>query len=283
MGEILERLRSLSERRLDADGAPFWVGPAGALETVATEMGWTLRHAQISGLQERIVPLRYERNLGTVGWQGQIALLQASVAVLGVGGLGGWIVEGLARMGVGLLILVDCDEFDESNLNRQMLCTESNLGQSKVEAARLRVAEVNAAVEVDAHQVRVADSAGMVELLQGANTIVDALDSLPTRLALQRAARELSVPLVHGAIAGYVGQVMTIFPEDDGLLGLYGEGPVPERGIEVEWGNPAATPMMVAAWQVHEVVKLVSGRGKPLRHRMLFMDGETGTVDSLEV
>jgi molybdopterin/thiamine biosynthesis adenylyltransferase len=123
----------------------------------------------------------------------------------------------------------------------------------------------------------------MLELLHGASVLVDALDALPTRLALQRAARRLGVPMVHGAIAGYVGQVMTIFPEDAGLYGLYGDEHVPERGIEAQWGNPAATPMMVAAWQVQEVVKLLTGRGEPLRHRLLFMDSEVGAVDTLQV
>ncbi|MBM4432069.1 MAG: HesA/MoeB/ThiF family protein, partial [Chloroflexi bacterium] len=154
--------------------------------------------------------------------------------------------------------------------------------QSKVEAARQRVAEVNAAVEVVAHHMRV-DEEQMVHLLRGANVLVDALDALPTRLALQRAARRLNLPLVHGAIAGYVGQVMTIFPDDPGLAGLYGQERLPERGIEVQLGNPAATPMMVAAWQVQEVVKLVTCQGQPLRGRLVFMDSEMGTVDVLQV
>jgi len=148
--------------------------------------------------------------------------------------------------------------------------------------ARQRVAEINSAVDVVAHTLRV-DEEQMVRLLQGSNVLVDALDALPTRLELQRAARRLGVPMVHGAIAGYVGQVMTILPEDAGLFGLYGSEHVPEHGIEAQWGNPAATPMMVAAWQVQEVVKLLTGRGEPLRHRLLFMDGEIGAVDLLQV
>ncbi|MBC7232316.1 MAG: HesA/MoeB/ThiF family protein [Chloroflexi bacterium] len=240
------------------------------------------REAEIVALQERVLPMRYLRNFGTIGWDGQLALLQSTVGIVGAGGLGGWIIEGLARMGVGRLIIIDGDVFEENNLNRQALCVEHGLGQPKVLLAQQRVAEVNAAVEVVAHQLRV-DEAQMVQLLQGAQVVVDALDALPTRLALQRAARKLSVPMVHGAIAGYVGQVMTIFPDDPGLLELYGGSRVPERGIEVQWGNPAATPMMIAAWEIQEVVKLLTGRGKPLRRRLLFMDSELGHVDVLEV
>nr|MBC7245300.1 HesA/MoeB/ThiF family protein [Chloroflexota bacterium] len=240
------------------------------------------REVEIAALHQRVLPTRYLRNFGTVGWEGQLALLQSTVGIVGVGGLGGWIIEGLARMGVGCLIIIDGDVFEENNLNRQAFCVERSIGQPKVLLAQQRVAEVNAAVEVVAHQLRV-DEGQMVQLLRGAQVVVDALDALPTRLELQRAARKLSVPLVHGAIAGYVGQVMTIFPDDPGLLELYGGDRVPERGIEAQWGNPAATPMMIAAWEIQEVVKLLTGRGEPLRRRLLFMDSELGHVDVLEV
>jgi len=281
MTEIETRLRELAVETTDPRGEQLWVIPLTGLQQIACETGLSRREVEIAALREHVLPARYMRNLGTVGWEGQLALLQSTVGIVGAGGLGGWIIEGLARMGVGHLIIIDGDVFEENNLNRQALCMERDLGRSKAELARQRIAEVNAAVEVVVHQVQV-DEAQMVQLLRGANVLVDALDALPTRLALQRAALRLSVPLVHGAIAGYVGQVMTIFPGDPGLLELYGER-VPERGIEAQWGNPAATPMMIAAWEIQEVVKLLTGRGEPLRHRLLFMDSETGTIDVLQV
>jgi len=276
------RLRELAEKTEDARGEPLQVLPLAKVQELAVETGLSRRDVEIAALRAQVLPRRYMRNLGTVGWQGQVALLESVVGIVGAGGLGGWIIEGLARMGVGRLIVIDGDVFEENNLNRQALCREQDLARPKVEAARQRVAEVNAAVEVVAHHKRV-DEEQMVELLQGAQVLVDALDALPTRLALQRAARRLAVPMVHGAIAGYVGQVMTIFPDDAGLFGLYGGDRVPEHGMEAQWGNPAATPMMVAAWQLQEVVKLLTGRGEPLRHRLLFMDGEIGAVDILQV
>jgi molybdopterin/thiamine biosynthesis adenylyltransferase len=282
MGEIGSRLRTLAVETTDSRGERLLMITSAGIQEVVNEMGLSRREVEIAALREHLVPTRYERNLGTVGWEGQITLLQSTVGIVGAGGLGGWVIEGLARMGVGRLIIIDGDVFEENNLNRQAFCVERNLGHSKVEAARQRVAEVNAAVEVVTHQVRV-DEPQMVELLRGADVLVDALDALPTRLALQRAARELSVPLVHGAIAGFVGQVMTILPDDPGLLGLYGRDRVPEHGIEAQWGNPAATPMMVAAWQIQEVVKLLTGCGEPLRRRMVFMDSEIGAIDILQV
>jgi molybdopterin/thiamine biosynthesis adenylyltransferase len=86
------------------------------------------------------------------------------------------------------------------------------------------------------------------------------------------------IPMVHGAIAGTMGQVMTILPGDPGLKALYGSGPTPDQGAEAELGTPAPSPMMVAAWQVHETVKLLTGKGELLRRRMLLMDAFSNDV-----
>lgn len=255
--------------------------PLAAEKAIADEFAVSRRDVQIAALEAHILPARYQRSLGTVGWDGQLALLRATCGIVGLGGLGGWIVEGLARMGVGRLILIDGDRFAENNLNRQALCWESTLGQHKTTAAAERVRQINPAVEAIVHTVW-ANADSLPQLLAGADVIVDALDSLPMRFTLQRAAQSLGVPMVHGAIAGYIGQVMTIFPGDPGLFALYPEGKSPERGAEALWGNPAATPMMIAAWEIQEVVKLITGRGQPLRNRMLLMDAEQGIVETLQ-
>jgi len=244
---------------------------------LARELEWGVRQVELAALEAGVLPRRYLRNLGTVGLAGQAKLLRSTVAVVGLGGLGGSVVEGLARMGVGRLIVVDEDVFEDHNLNRQILGTEANLGVSKVEAARQRVAQINNAVEVVGHAVRLTRE-NATELLRGADVIVDALDRLPTRLVLQDAAQALGAPLVHGSIAGYLGQVMTIFPGEPGLRALYPNGRVPDQGVEVQLGNPAATPMMVAAWQVQEVIKVLLGRGELLQGRLLIMDAESGSV-----
>ena len=127
------------------------------------------------------------------------------------------------------------------------------------------------------------DADNALSLLQGAQVIVDALDNLPSRMILQEAAARLGVPMVHGAIGGYTGQLMTIWPGDPGLTALYGHGPLPERGVEVELGNPAATPMMIAAWQVQEVVKILVGQGTLVRNRMLLFDAESGDVSEVRL
>jgi molybdopterin-synthase adenylyltransferase len=256
--------------------------PMAEAKRLAASQQLSLREVEIEALRRQIVPERYRRNLGTVGWEGQIALLEATVAIVGAGGLGGWIIEGLARMGVGHLIIIDGDRFEENNLNRQLGCIEATLGQAKAQILANRVAALNQATEATAHVVWLTEENGP-DLLRGAQIIVDALDALPIRLALQRIAAKLDVPMVHGAIGGHYGQVMTILPGDHGLLALYGDGPVPEHGVETELGNPAATPMMIAAWQIQEVVKLITGQGTPLQKRILMMDALAGDVTQVEL
>jgi len=243
----------------------------------------TVRDVELAALDCGVVPARYARNLGTVGLEGQARLLRATVAVVGLGGLGGYVVEALARMGVGTLILIDGDVFEEHNLNRQLLGTLENLGIEKAQAACARVARVNAAVEPICH-ARTLTEENLPKLLEGADVVVDALDRLPTRLLLQDGAQELGIPMVHGSIAGFLGQVMTILPGDPGLHALYGDGEVlPDQGLEAELGTPAATPMAVAAWEAQEVVKLLTDRGEPLRHRLLVLDMETGDSQILQL
>jgi molybdopterin/thiamine biosynthesis adenylyltransferase len=282
MTDLTKKMQQVATSVVAPDGKEKRLLSLSAVRQLAREGGLSVREVEIQALKAHILPARYERSQGTVGWEGQVTLLESTVAIVGCGGLGGWIIEGLARMGVGHLILIDGDTFGENNLNRQALCTETNVGQLKTEAARERIARVNAATEVTVHPV-MADEESMREMLAGADVVVDALDTLPTRLVLQKVAQSLGIPVVHGAIGGYVGQVMTVFPGDEGLYALYGRGDVPERGIEAQLGNPAATPMMVAAWQIQEVIKILLGVGEPLRNRLLFMDAESGVAEILEI
>ncbi len=242
----------------------------------------SIREVELAALGAGVVPWRYLRNLGTVGMEGQAALLRATAAVVGLGGLGGYVTEALARMGVGRLILIDGDLFEEHNFNRQLLSAEAKLGASKVEVARQRVAEINGAVNVIGHALML-DRENLPQLLEGADVVVDALDRLPTRLILQKGAQALGIPMVHGSIAGYLGQVMTILPGDPGLRGLYGDGELPQQGLEAQLGTPAATPMAVAAWEAQEVVKTITGRGELLRNRLLVLDMESGAIEILRL
>jgi len=245
-------------------------------DCLARRFGLSRRAVEVAALEARILPERYRRNHGTIGWEGQIKLLRSTVGIVGAGGLGGWVAEGLARMGVGHLIIVDGDTYEENNLNRQAGCLEATIGQPKAAVVGRRVTKVNAATEVTIHSVWLEPGNGH-GLLTGSQVVVDALDSLPVRFTLQQIARDLRVPMVHGAIAGYTGQVTIIYPDDPGLASIYGPGPYPQHGIETLLGNPTATPMMTAAWQIQQVVKYLTGNEQGLlRNRLLLMDAQAG-------
>jgi len=122
------------------------------------------------------------------------------------------------------------------------------------------------------------------KLLKDVQVVVDGLDNLPSRFAVEEACRDLGIPFVYGAIAGFSGQLMTIFPQDMGISSIYGiPHNLPERGIEKATGNPSTTPAMVAAWEVQEVIKIITGIGKPLRNRLLMLDAREGVVDKIEL
>ncbi len=252
-----------------------------AVESIARKWGLKLKEVELLALETGVMPRRYLRNLGTVGFEGQKKLLKSRVAVIGLGGLGGYVSLALARMGVGTLVLVDGDVFADHNLNRQVLSEVSVIGEPKAEVARKAVARINPAVEVIAWKEFVR-AENLDKILGGCQVAVDGLDSLPVRLELEEAARKAGIPLVHGAIAGFMGQVLTIFPEDPGLRAIYGESP-PEKGAEVELGTPAATPMMVAAVQVQEVIKILLGRGQLLRRKLLLIDTERWAIEIVEL
>lgn len=252
-----------------------------AVESIAGKWGLKLKEVELLALEAGVMPRRYLRNLGTVGFEGQKKLLNSRVAVIGLGGLGGYISLALARMGVGTLVLVDGDVFADHNLNRQALSEVNTLGEPKAEVAKRAVARINPAVEAIAWK-EFARADNLDRILEGCQVAVDGLDSLPSRLELEEAARRAGIPLVHGAIGGFVGQVLTIFPEDPGLKAIYGEKP-PEKGAEVELGTPVATPMMVAAIQVQEVIKILLGKGQLLRRKLLLIDMERWAIEIVEL
>lgn len=150
------------------------------------------------------VPERYLRNVGTIGIQGQRRLLDARVAVVGAGGLGGHAIEWLARQGVGFLRIIDGDHFVAHNLNRQALATERTIGMNKAMVAAARVAEVNSDVVTHAVPEMLSED-NAVKLLSGMSVIVDGLDAIDSRLLLSRVAQRLRIPLAYAAIAGLTG------------------------------------------------------------------------------
>lgn len=212
---------------------------------------------------------RYLRNRSLISQNEQEILGAKTVAIVGGGGLGGHLTEQLARIGIGKLIIIDGDEFEESNLNRQRFSTESNLGLSKADCIKASLTDINSEIETAAHSIRIDDENGLV-LLKDADLVMDGTDNIPTRLLLQRLCEELEIPLVHGAIGGWYGQVCVVMPGDRTLSKLYTKEDM--TGVEKHLGNPAFIPALIASFQVAEAVKILLDKGEVLRNSMLYID-----------
>jgi molybdopterin-synthase adenylyltransferase len=252
---------------------------------LASSFALSARIVEQSALETGVIPERYQRSVGTVGIEGQIRLLKATVGIVGAGGLGGFVLELLARMGVGRLVIVDDDTFSDSNLNRQLLAEENNLGESKADTAVRRIAAVNSSVEVTAHNAR-GDLSTMPLFFSGCDLVLDCLDNLPSRFELEKACSQLGVVMIHGAIAGFLGQLAVIRPDRPLLKSIYGsvaESGV-KKGVEIHLGNPAATPAMLAAWQASEAVKFLAGLDGVLPpDKLLIIDMQAGESYQVEV
>ncbi len=209
---------------------------------------------------------RYSRNMNMLSKEENEKLKDFSVCVIGCGGLGGYILEFLGRLGIGHLTAVDGDVIEISNLNRQILALETNIGTKKAEAFEKRMRQVNTNVKINIIS-EFLNEENATDIIYNHDVIVDALDSLPVRKILQRHCREQNIPLVHGAIAGWYGQVCTILPGDNTLNKIYPEDT--DHGIEADLGNPSFTPALVASVQVGEVLKVLLKRGDILRNKML--------------
>ena len=155
---------------------------------------------------------RYLRNMKALSEEDMKKLYNSKVCVVGCGGLGGYIIEMLARIGVGHITAIDGDVFDETNLNRQLLSNTENIGFNKAEEAKKRMKLVNPHVTINAI-ITMLDESNAVDLLKGHDVVVDALDNIKSRKLIQKYSSKLNIPMVHGAIAGFYGQVTTIYPE----------------------------------------------------------------------
>lgn len=218
--------------------------------------------------------LRYARNLGPITREEQTLLASRRVCIVGCGGLGGFLAEYMARLGTGYLTVVDGDCFDRTNLNRQLLSSEENLGQPKASEAKKRLARINPHTQVRAVD-KFLTGENAADLLAGHDLVLDALDSIPHRLILQRTCADLKIPLVHGAVEGWFGQVTTVLPGDDTLSRLYPS----HQSDAVSPGTLVFAPALVAALQASEALKLLLGKEPSLRGKVLFADLLSGHFD----
>ena len=214
--------------------------------------------------------LRYDRQILLPGFgeEGQEKLKRARVFVAGAGGLGCAISTYLAAAGIGTIRLVDNDTVDISNLNRQILHWDKDIGRQKVVSASEKLRQLNEGVDIENIAVEINES-NVSELVNDSHVIVDAMDNLQTRYLLNRTAIEKNIPFFHGAVHGFEGRAMTILPGKSACLwciyrGAVRGGTFPVLGI---------TPAVIGCIQVAEVVKYIVGTGSLLTNRLLIYDG----------
>ena len=212
--------------------------------------------------------------LEEIGYNGQLKLKNAKVCVVGVGGLGNPITTRLAAMGIGTLRIVDRDVIELSNLHRQTMFNEDDVGQVKVEVAAKKLQKLNPDCTIEALAVSVNDYTAL-EVVQGCDVVVDALDSVNARYALNKACVKFGIPFVTGAAVGVSGQIFTILPRTSAcyycMFPELDEDTMPTCSIE---GVHPSILSIVGGIEVAEAVKIVMGKKPNLSDKILHVDIE---------
>ena len=271
--ELKNAIKIASSSKQFPDEEPYLSLSFKSAVHLADTFDLSIQQVEIVALENDIIPEHYARNMQFFSITDQITLLQSQVAIIGLGGLGGTVLEILCRMGIGSLILIDGDEFEESNLNRQFLSTPDILGLPKAVAAKQRINTINPGVACKVHTEFLTED-NAKGLLYASDVVVDCLDSIETRFVLETAAKQLTIPLVSGAVAGFSGQVTVIYPEDPGLQQIYGASTDdrPAKGAEATLGTLSPAVTTIAAIECSEIVKIIIGRSAGLHNKLLIID-----------
>ena len=230
---------------------------------------------EVSDLSEKELD-RYSRQimLQEIGYQGQLKLKQAKVCVVGVGGLGNPITIRLAAMGVGKIRIVDRDVIELSNLHRQTMFNEGDIGQVKVETAAKKLRKLNSDIIIEELPVSINDYTAL-DVVDGCDVVIDALDSVNARYSLNRACIEKKIPFVTGAAVGVTGQLFTILPGESAcyhcLFPSLDEDSMPTCSIE---GVHPSILSIIGGIEVSEAVKIITGKEPSLKDRVLHVDLE---------
>ena len=230
---------------------------------------------EVSDLSEKELD-RYSRQvmLQEIGYQGQLKLKQSRVCVVGVGGLGNPITTRLAAMGVGKIRIVDRDVIELSNLHRQTMFDEDDVGQVKVETAAKKLRKLNNNVIIEELPVSINDYTAL-DAVDGCDVVIDALDSVNARYSLNKACIEKKIPFVTGAAVGVTGQTFTIVPNESAcyhcLFPALDEDSMPTCSIE---GVHPSILSIIGGIEVSEAVKIITGKKPSLQDRVLHVDLE---------
>jgi molybdopterin-synthase adenylyltransferase len=270
--DIIHNIKKFSIQKQFPDGSLYTSISIAQIINLSELLQISGRDIEIAALEENIIPEHYIRNMKTFSPKDQSILLRSQASIVGLGGLGGAVTEILARVGVGTLVLIEADVFEESNLNRQCFSTLRHLETSKTKAAVKRLRDINPAIVVKGHG-EFLDSNNAVRLIENSDVVIDCLDNIRTRFLLETAAKTVGSPLVSAAVAGTCGHVTSIFPRDIGLALVYGDANIlPSKGAEASLGCLPHAVMLLAALETSEVIKILLKKGSVLRNRLGVID-----------
>ena len=267
--------RSLINIYINGKNAKFSSG----LETVLQDGDEVYILPAVAGGSEELSTKELDRfsrqvMLEEIGYNGQLKLKNAKVCVVGTGGLGNPITSRLAAMGVGTLRIVDRDVIELSNLHRQTLFDEDDVGQVKVEVAEKKLQKLNPDCKIEALAVSVNDYTAL-EVVEGCDVVIDALDSVNARYALNKACVKFGIPFVTGAAVGVSGQIFTILPKISAcyhcMFPELNEDSMPTCSIE---GVHPSILSIVGGIEVAEAVKIILGKKPNLSEKILHIDIE---------
>jgi adenylyltransferase/sulfurtransferase len=219
---------------------------------------------------------RYKRQMMLFGDEGQEKLKKAHIFIAGAGGLGSPVSLYLAVAGVGTISIVDMDVVDQTNLNRQILHFDRDIGRKKTVSAKEKLEAINPDIMVNAVDVKI-DGMNAADLVGQADGIVDAMDNYPTRYVLNDVAIAKGIPLFHGAIRGFDGQATTIIPGKTPCLKCIFPKAPPKEVFPVV----GVTPGFIGVLQANEVLKYLLGRGQLLTNRLFMWDGIQGHAEEI--
>ncbi|GAB6113761.1 HesA/MoeB/ThiF family protein [Desulfomicrobium salsuginis] len=239
------------------------------LKSLCAREGLPLREGALRCVAHGVAPVPLLKCLHGVEPQGQARLLESSVLLVGAGGLGGYVLELLARFGVGRIDVADGDVFEESNLNRQLLASVDDLGRNKARVGAERAARIAPLVEVRALEMFV-DRDNLPQALQGVDVVVDALGGIAPRMALHDAALERGIPVVAGAVAGWTAVVGSETAEKRGISLMWGDAAAPDA--EHALGSLAPAVSLAAALMAAETSRYLLHGELALAGRMLHAD-----------
>ncbi|MHC1636077.1 MAG: HesA/MoeB/ThiF family protein [Candidatus Methanospirareceae archaeon] len=211
---------------------------------------------------------RYSRQIKVIGEEGQRKLKEAKIFIAGAGGLGSSISIYMAIAGVGRMRIVDKDVVELSNLNRQILYWEEDVGKKKAETAEEKIKRINPDIEVEVLSGEI-NERNAHELVGDADLILDAVDNFETRYLLNRVALERGIPFFHGAVHGFEGQVTTIIPGKTPCLRCI----FPKAPKQEEVHVIGVTPGIIGLIQATEAIKYITGVGELLTGRLLIWSG----------